>query len=73
MQVAGNEPVSGNKPSRTAVKTYETSPSFAIAKKSRVPLAEIDARGAEASRKLGRVFGTTTGRPTQTSTFSSAL
>lgn len=55
------------------MKTYETSPSFAIAKKSRVPLAEIDARGAEASRKLGRVFGTTTGRPTQTSTFSSAL
>ena len=72
-QVAGNEPASGIKPSRTAVKTNETSPSFAIAKKSRVPLAKIDARGAEATRKLGRVFGTGTGRPTQTSTFSSAL
>jgi FXSXX-COOH protein len=65
--------VSGNNPSRTAVKTYETSPSFAIAKKSRVPLTEIDARSTDASRKLGRVFGISTGRPLQTSTFSSAL
>ncbi|MDQ0797210.1 FxSxx-COOH cyclophane-containing RiPP peptide [Streptomyces sp. B1I3] len=55
------------------MKTYETSPSFAIAKKSRVPLAEIDTRGPEASRKLGRVFGTAAARPTRTSTFSSAL
>ncbi|MFH9612209.1 FxSxx-COOH cyclophane-containing RiPP peptide [Streptomyces pratensis] len=55
------------------MKTYETSPSFAIAKKSRVPLAQIDARGADASRKIGRVFGTSTSRSTQTSTFSSAL
>ncbi|MGW4234864.1 FxSxx-COOH cyclophane-containing RiPP peptide [Streptomyces sp. NPDC004980] len=55
------------------MKTYENSPSFAIAKKSRVPLTEIDARGADASSKLGRVLGTSTGRPTQTSTFSSAL
>ncbi|MEU1126376.1 FxSxx-COOH cyclophane-containing RiPP peptide [Streptomyces sp. NPDC005899] len=55
------------------MKTYETSPSFAIAKKSRVPLAQIDTRGTEASRKLGRVFGATTGRSTRISTFSSAL
>ncbi|MCX4413262.1 FxSxx-COOH cyclophane-containing RiPP peptide [Streptomyces sp. NPDC053741] len=55
------------------MKTYETSPSFAIAKKSRVPLTEIDARSTDASRKLGRVFGISTGRPLQTSTFSSAL
>ncbi|MEU8699379.1 FxSxx-COOH cyclophane-containing RiPP peptide [Streptomyces sp. NPDC048680] len=65
--------MSRNKASRTAVKTYATSPSFANAKKSRVPLTEIDARGADASRKLGRVFGTSAGRSTQTSTFSSAL
>ncbi|MFE6936612.1 FxSxx-COOH cyclophane-containing RiPP peptide [Streptomyces sp. NPDC057699] len=55
------------------MKTYETSPAFATAKKSRVPLAKIDARGADASRKIGRVFGTSTGRSMQTSTFSSAL
>ncbi|MFD4900563.1 FxSxx-COOH cyclophane-containing RiPP peptide [Streptomyces sp. NPDC058411] len=55
------------------MKTYETSPAFATAKKSRVPLAKIDARGADASRKIGRVFGTSAGRSMQTSTFSSAL
>lgn len=55
------------------MKTYETSPSFAIAKKSRVPLAKIDARGADASRKIGRVFGTSMARPAGTSTFSSSL
>ncbi|MFE4454747.1 FxSxx-COOH cyclophane-containing RiPP peptide [Streptomyces sp. NPDC056796] len=55
------------------MKTYATSPSFAVAKKSRVPLTEIDARSADTSKKLGRVFGTSTGRPLQSSTFSSAL
>ncbi|MFG2431942.1 FXSXX-COOH protein [Streptomyces sp. NPDC048590] len=55
------------------MKTYETSPAFAIAKKSRVPLAKIDARGADVSRKIGRVFGASTVRPMGTSTFSSAL
>ncbi|MFJ8751278.1 FxSxx-COOH cyclophane-containing RiPP peptide [Streptomyces sp. NPDC102441] len=55
------------------MKTYASSPSFAIAKKSRVPLAKIDASGADASRKIGRVLTTSMSRPTQTSTFSSAL
>ncbi|MET7365174.1 FXSXX-COOH protein [Streptomyces sp. NPDC005566] len=57
------------------MKTYETSPASASdhMKKSRVALAEIDARSIEASRKLGRVFGTPVGRPVQTSSFSSAL
>lgn len=64
--------MSGTIPSRTAVKTNESNSSFANAK-SRVPLAEIDARGAEATRKLDRVFSTSTGRSTKASTFSSAL
>lgn len=55
------------------MKTYATLPAFAIAKKSRVPLAKIDACGADASRKIGRVLATSTSRPTQISTFSSAL
>ncbi|MDX3765280.1 FxSxx-COOH protein [Streptomyces sp. NBC_01724] len=55
------------------MKNSESSLSFAVAKKSRVPLAEIDARGKEAASKLGRVFAASTGRPTQASTFNSAL
>lgn len=55
------------------MKTYETSPSFAVAKKSRVPLAKIDTQGAETTRKTGRVIGTSVRRPVQSSTFSSAL
>ena len=62
-----------NYPSRTAVKTSVNSLSFAPAKKSRVPLAEIDVRGADAARKLGRVLPSSTGRPVQASTFNSAL
>lgn len=56
-----------------AVKINESTPAFAAAKKSRALLVEIDARGAEATRKLDRVFGSSAGRATETSTFSSAL
>ncbi|MFH8474208.1 FxSxx-COOH cyclophane-containing RiPP peptide [Streptomyces sp. NPDC018000] len=56
-----------------AVKTSESPRAFAVAKKGRTPLAEIDTRGAEATRKLGRVFSASTDRRTQVSTFSSAL
>ena len=73
VQLAGAVSVSGTIPSRTAVKNSESSLSFAVAKKSRVPLAEIDARGKEAADKLGRVFAASTGRPAQASTFNSAL
>ena len=73
VQLAGAPFLSGTLPSRTAVKNSESSLSFAVAKKSRVPLAEIDARGKEAASKLGRVFAASTGRPTQASTFNSAL
>lgn len=55
------------------MKTSESSLSFAVAKKSRVPLAEIDVRGTEAARRLGRVHASATGRSTQASTFNSAL
>ncbi|MEU9316157.1 FxSxx-COOH cyclophane-containing RiPP peptide [Streptomyces sp. NPDC048295] len=55
------------------MKTSESSLSFAVAKKNRVPLAEIDVRGAAAARKLGRVHAAAAGRPTQVSTFNSAL
>ncbi|MEV8569025.1 FXSXX-COOH protein [Streptomyces sp. NPDC051322] len=50
-----------------------TSASFAAAKKPRVPLSEIDVRGAEAAKQLGRVLVTSNGRPMRTSTFNSAL
>ncbi|MFF3356699.1 hypothetical protein ACFYWN_29540 [Streptomyces sp. NPDC002917] len=53
------------------MKTNESA-SFANAK-SRVLLAEIDIRGIEATRKLDRVFSTSTGRSTKMSTFDSAL
>lgn len=55
------------------MKTSVNSLSFAPAKKSRVPLADIDVRGADAARKLGRVLPSSIGRPVQASTFNSAL
>lgn len=55
------------------MKTSESSLSFAVAKKNRVPLTEIDVRGATTARKLGRVHAASAGRPTQASTFNSAL
>lgn len=54
------------------MKTYGTTPAFAHAK-PRTTLAAIDARSADATRKLGRVFGASTGRPTRIATFNSAL
>nr|WP_242434299.1 FxSxx-COOH cyclophane-containing RiPP peptide [Streptomyces sp. CB01580] len=56
-----------------AVKTSESPRAFAVAKKGRMSLAEIDTRGAEANQKLGRVFSAPADRHTQASTFSSAL
>ncbi|MEU5433462.1 FxSxx-COOH cyclophane-containing RiPP peptide [Streptomyces sp. NPDC020719] len=38
-----------------------------------MPLAEIDVRGADAARKLGRVLPSSLARPVQASTFNSAL
>ncbi|MFI6643397.1 FxSxx-COOH cyclophane-containing RiPP peptide [Streptomyces sp. NPDC050504] len=55
------------------MNTTETSVSFAVAKKTRVPLGEIDVRGAEAARKLGRVLPASFGARTKVSTFNSAL
>ncbi|MGN5630654.1 MULTISPECIES: FxSxx-COOH cyclophane-containing RiPP peptide [unclassified Streptomyces] len=55
------------------MKTSESSLSFAVAKKSRVPLTAIDARGGEAARKLGRVQVATAGRTVQAATFNSSL
>ncbi|WP_406493065.1 FxSxx-COOH protein [Streptomyces sp. NBC_00846] len=55
------------------MKTSESSSSFAVAKKIRVPLAEIDVRGAAAAQKLGRVHAASIGHRTQASTFNSAL
>ncbi|MFB7916256.1 FxSxx-COOH cyclophane-containing RiPP peptide [Streptomyces sp. NPDC056061] len=55
------------------MNTTESSRSFAVAKKSRVRLAEIDATGTAADRKVGRVHAASTSRPTQASTFNSAL
>jgi len=56
-----------------AMKTTEFPRAFANAKNGRASLTEIDTRGAEATRKLGRVFSAPAGRHTQASTFSSAL
>ncbi|MFE7427308.1 FxSxx-COOH cyclophane-containing RiPP peptide [Streptomyces sp. NPDC014735] len=55
------------------MKTSESPRAFAVAKKGRMSLAEIDTRGAEANQKLGRVFSAPADRHTQASTFSSAL
>ncbi|MEU9203574.1 FxSxx-COOH cyclophane-containing RiPP peptide [Streptomyces sp. NPDC048332] len=54
------------------MKTTET-PRASAVKKPAVRLAQIDTRGAEATRKVGRVFSASTDRRTQASTFSSAL
>ncbi|WP_406150345.1 FxSxx-COOH cyclophane-containing RiPP peptide [Streptomyces sp. NBC_01012] len=54
------------------MKTYDSTPNFAVAKR-RLPLAKIDASGSAAARKIGRVLATTGGRPTQISTFNSSL
>ncbi|MET9532027.1 MULTISPECIES: FXSXX-COOH protein [unclassified Streptomyces] len=50
-----------------------TSASSAAVKKPRVPLAEIDVRGTEAVKQLGRVLTLSTGRSMRASTFNSAL
>ncbi|MEV6396934.1 FxSxx-COOH cyclophane-containing RiPP peptide [Streptomyces sp. NPDC051907] len=53
--------------------TFQTSPSFAAAKRNRVPLAQIDVRGADASKKLARVLPASTDRSVRAATFNSAL
>ncbi|MET7620971.1 FxSxx-COOH cyclophane-containing RiPP peptide [Streptomyces sp. NPDC005408] len=53
--------------------TFQTSASFAAAKKNRVPLAQIDVRGTDAARKLARVLPAATDRSLRASTFNSAL
>lgn len=53
----------------------QTPVTFAAAKRNRVPLAEIDVRGADAARKLGRVLPAPESavRRPRTATFNSAL
>lgn len=51
----------------------QTPASFAIAKRSRVPLAQIDVRCGEVAKKLARVIPATAGRSVRTSSFNSAL
>jgi FXSXX-COOH protein len=53
--------------------TFQTSASFAAAKKNRVPLAQIDVRGDDAARKLARVLSTPADRSLRAATFNSAL
>ncbi|ATW47776.1 FxSxx-COOH cyclophane-containing RiPP peptide [Streptomyces xantholiticus] len=53
--------------------TLHTSASFAAAKKNRVPLAQIDVRGADAARKLARVLPASEERIMRATTFNSAL
>ncbi|MEV1048841.1 FxSxx-COOH cyclophane-containing RiPP peptide [Streptomyces sp. NPDC049916] len=55
------------------MKNYESSPSFAVAKTNRVPLAKIEVSDAAAAQKLGRVFVSTADRSTRAATFNSAL
>ncbi|WP_335937191.1 FxSxx-COOH cyclophane-containing RiPP peptide [Streptomyces sp. PTD5-9] len=55
------------------MKITESPRALARAKNGRASLTEIDARGAEAARKLGRVFSAPADRHTQASTFNSAL
>ncbi|NDZ83520.1 FXSXX-COOH protein [Streptomyces sp. SID10853] len=50
-----------------------TSASSAAVKKPRVPLAEIDVRGTEAIKQIGRVLSVPAGRSMRASTFNSAL
>ncbi|MFE7776687.1 FXSXX-COOH protein [Streptomyces sp. NPDC057445] len=53
--------------------TFQTSATFAAAKKNRVPVTEIDVRGADAARKLGRVRPAAVDRTLRGSSFNSAL
>ncbi|MFI1396473.1 FxSxx-COOH cyclophane-containing RiPP peptide [Streptomyces sp. NPDC020681] len=53
--------------------TFQTSASFAAAKKNRVPLAQIDVRADDAAKKLARVIPVTAGRTVRAATFNSAL
>lgn len=53
--------------------TFQTSVSFAAAKKNRVPLARIDVREGEAAKKLARVRPVAAGRTAEASTFNSSL
>ncbi|MFG3499386.1 FxSxx-COOH cyclophane-containing RiPP peptide [Streptomyces sp. NPDC047928] len=53
--------------------SFQTSVTFAGAKKNRVPLAEIDVRGADAAKKLSRVLPAGDDRTPRVSTFNSAL
>jgi hypothetical protein len=53
--------------------TFQTSVTFATAKKNRVPVTEIDVRAADAVKKLGRVRPAALDRIARTSTFNSAL
>jgi FXSXX-COOH protein len=53
--------------------TLHSSPSFAAAKKNRVPLAQIDVRGDDAARKLARVLPASEERTVRATTFNSAL
>lgn len=53
--------------------TLHSSASFAAAKKNRVPLAQIDVRGADAARKLARVLPAPAARSLRAATFNSSL
>ena len=53
--------------------TLHSSASFAAAKKNRVPLAQIDVRGADAAEKLARVLPASGARALRSTTFNSAL
>ncbi|MFD7443179.1 FXSXX-COOH protein [Streptomyces sp. NPDC059909] len=53
--------------------TFQTSATFAAAKKNRVPVTEIDVRGADAAKKLGRVRPAAVDRSARGSSFNSAL
>ncbi|MER5769446.1 FxSxx-COOH cyclophane-containing RiPP peptide [Streptomyces sp. NPDC001985] len=53
--------------------TFQTTAVFAVAKKNRVPLGQIDVRGGDAARKLARVLPAGDGRTGRPATFNSAL
>ncbi|ALC24095.1 FxSxx-COOH cyclophane-containing RiPP peptide [Streptomyces pristinaespiralis] len=53
--------------------TLHSSASFAAAKKNRVPLAQIDVRGADAAQKLARVLPASEARGLRATTFNSSL
>jgi FXSXX-COOH protein len=53
--------------------TLHSSPSFAAAKRNRVPLAQLDVRGGEAAQKLARVLPSSEQRTLRATTFNSAL